>query len=180
MVAGVIMARAFRDTAAWVVELVDVQPESRVLEVGFGPGVGVQYAAHAAVRGFVAGVDCSQTMVKQASRRNAAAIAQGRVGLQRGMADSLPHEDACFDVAFAVNTVHVWPDSELGLHEMRRVLKPGGMVAVGLSPAPASSFAARSGVAAGETLAAMLAEAAFDQVTVRQGPAGSCALAIKR
>jgi 16S rRNA A1518/A1519 N6-dimethyltransferase RsmA/KsgA/DIM1 with predicted DNA glycosylase/AP lyase activity len=36
---GVIMARVNRDAAAQVIEVLDVRPDDKVLEVGFGPGV---------------------------------------------------------------------------------------------------------------------------------------------
>jgi len=39
---GIIMARTNGDCGAWVIELLEVRPNDRVLEVGFGPGVVIQ------------------------------------------------------------------------------------------------------------------------------------------
>ena len=39
------MARTNQKCAAWVIALLDIQPHDRVLEVGFGPGVGIQLLA---------------------------------------------------------------------------------------------------------------------------------------
>ena len=64
---GVIMARANRDAAAQVVEVLDVRPDDKVLEVGFGPGVAIQMLLHRVPAGSVAGVDQSQEMVRQAA-----------------------------------------------------------------------------------------------------------------
>lgn len=51
--------------------LVDIQPDDRVLEIGFGPGIAIERAAELARRGKVIGVDHSELMLRQASRRNA-------------------------------------------------------------------------------------------------------------
>jgi ubiquinone/menaquinone biosynthesis C-methylase UbiE len=73
------MARANRKCAAWVIDLLDVQPRDKVLEVGFGPGVGIQLLISSASAGYVAGVDPSKEMVAQATTRNKKAIERGRV-----------------------------------------------------------------------------------------------------
>jgi hypothetical protein len=39
---GVLIARVNRDAAAQIIELLNVRPDDKVLEVGFGPGVAIQ------------------------------------------------------------------------------------------------------------------------------------------
>ena len=68
---GIIMARTNHDCAAWVIDLLDIQPNDKVLEVGFGPGIGIQLLARSAATGYIAGVDPSEEMVEQAKARNA-------------------------------------------------------------------------------------------------------------
>ena len=79
-VAGQMMARSNRDRSEFVLALLDFQPKDQVLEIGFGPGADLRRASDMA--GFVAGVDHSSLMVKQASQRNAAAIRAGKVKLE--------------------------------------------------------------------------------------------------
>ena len=55
-----------------------------MLEIGFGPGADSRRASQQAA--FVAGVDHSDVMVKQASKRNASAIREGRVELHARLA----------------------------------------------------------------------------------------------
>ena len=126
---GRVMARMNRDANHWVVDLLGIEAGTRVLEVGCGPGAGL---AEALARGadFVCGVDPSKVMLNQAHVKNAAAVAEGRLVLRLASADSLPVDDAAFDVAFAVNSVQVWPDPIAGLKEVRRCLRPGGRVAL--------------------------------------------------
>src|SRR5919106_1309247 len=76
---GLIMARTNREFVYEVIDLLDIQPNDQVLEVGFGPGVGIQRLARLAAAGYIAGVDHSEAMVKQATARNVTAIEAGVV-----------------------------------------------------------------------------------------------------
>ncbi|HEY6684302.1 MAG TPA: class I SAM-dependent methyltransferase, partial [Propionibacteriaceae bacterium] len=70
-VAGWIMGRRSSNVARnrWAVQLLDVQPTDRVIELGCGPGVAIAALATRAIRGLVVGVDHSQVMIRQARRR---------------------------------------------------------------------------------------------------------------
>lgn len=130
---GLIMARTNRQCAEWIVGLLEVQPDDKVLELGFGPGVGIKLLAQAACDGYVFGVDPSKEMVDQAMARNAEAIKSGHVDLRLGSAESLPFADNSFDKAMAINSLQVWPDAIGGLREVRRAIKRSGTVALGFT-----------------------------------------------
>src|SRR3984957_15042542 len=72
-----------------VVSLLAGHPADRVLEIGFGPGVAIAELARAGA-GHVYGIDHSAVMLKQATRRNAAAIRAGRVTLINASVGQLP------------------------------------------------------------------------------------------
>ena len=109
------MARVNRDAAAQVIELLNVRPDDKVLEVGFGPGVAIQLLLQRLPTGSVAGVDQSQEMVRQAAARNADALRNRRVDLRYGSAERLPFADHTFDKALAINSMQAWPDARAGL-----------------------------------------------------------------
>jgi ubiquinone/menaquinone biosynthesis C-methylase UbiE len=163
------MARSNQPCAAWVIDLLAIQPHDSVLEVGFGPGVGLQLLARSASAGYVAGVDASEAMVAQATTRNALAIKHGRVDVQHGAVERLPFADQTFDKALAINSMQVWPDAGAGLREMRRVLKSGGSIALGFTPYAGQP---KSGVPG------MLTAAGFTAAHVVEAEEGFCALAI--
>jgi ubiquinone/menaquinone biosynthesis C-methylase UbiE len=167
---GIIMARMNQQCAAWVTDLLGIQPHDRVLEVGFGPGVGIELLARSVSRGYVAGVDPSEEMVEQATARNAKAVESGRVDLRCGSAERLPFEDTTFTKALAINSMQVWPDAVAGLRELRRVMKPGGRIALGFTPYSGQS---KSG------LPDMLTAAGFTEVHFVEAEEGFCALALK-
>jgi ubiquinone/menaquinone biosynthesis C-methylase UbiE len=128
-VAGFVF-RINREGIHWTIRLLDIQPADQVLEIGFGPGYGVETAAALAPQGKVAGVDFSETMVRRARRRNDAAIAAGRVELHQGDASALPYPENSFDKVFATNVVYFWRDPAATVKELRRVMKPGGRLAL--------------------------------------------------
>ncbi len=154
---GRMMAGRKTDTIERVVELLSIRPTDHVLEVGFGPGDGIQIASTVASEGFVAGVDYSRPMVEMAHDRNAAAIETGSVELQYGAAADLPYEDDRFDRAFSINSMQLWPDACAGLEEMRRVLKPGGTIALAFT-----SHAHQSR----DELVSVLSKAGFEDVQI--------------
>ena len=116
--------------ARWTADLMDVQPDDDILEVGFGNGANIGLLAERASNGHVAGVEISSTAVEMASSRNARAIAAGRVKLHQTSGGVLPFDDGAFDKACTVATAYVFADPSAVFREMHRVLKPGGLAAV--------------------------------------------------
>jgi ubiquinone/menaquinone biosynthesis C-methylase UbiE len=77
-IAGLLMVITNRPINRFVVEMLDVQPRDRVLEIGFGPGACIAMLAQRATDGLVAGVDPSPTMNAQAAARNRPFLRSGR------------------------------------------------------------------------------------------------------
>jgi len=178
---GLIMARLSGARNAWIISLLDVQPEDRVLEVGSGPGAAIQVLADLARNGTVVGIDSSPLMLRQATRRNVRAVRAGRVQLRQGSALALPFEDASFDKALTINSVQIWPDSFAGIKELQRVLKPGGLINVALQPVWAKADAEVRSI--GDDLVELLQRAGFQQTRLEFKPmkpmACVCALGVK-
>jgi ubiquinone/menaquinone biosynthesis C-methylase UbiE len=124
-----------RQRNKWVVSLLEVKPSDRVLEIGFGPGVAIlELSRHIGDEGHVYGVDPSDVMVRQATKRNAAGIAAGRVSLIRASVEQLPAFDEPLDAVMAVNTFGLWPQPAERLGELHRLLRPGGTIAIAIQP----------------------------------------------
>src|SRR5262249_5959028 len=93
----------------------------------------IQRLAELAKSGNVAGIDPSREMVKQARAWKATAIQRRRVDLRQASVECLPFDNNSFDKELAINSMQVWPDLLAGLREMRRVMKPGGKIALGFT-----------------------------------------------
>lgn len=99
------------------------QAQGRVLEVGMGTGRNLPFYDRQRVS-FVVGVDPAIQMHRLAQRRSRqAGIAVELMGLS---AEHLPATDASFDTVVCTYTLCSIPDPLQALHEMRRVLVPGG------------------------------------------------------
>ena len=94
---GLVMASMNGPCGKWVLDHLEVRDSDRVLEVCIGPGLLVLEATKRSPRGLVAGVDPSEIMLAQASRRNASAIGSDRAVLRRAEAADLPFPDRSFD-----------------------------------------------------------------------------------
>ena len=108
------------------VDALDPPPGAAVLEVGFGPGHALEMLARSRPLGLVAGVDHSELMLARARRRLNGGRGDAALDLRLGDAGDLPFPDERFDVVFAVNSFHQWPDKTRALAEMAGVLKPAG------------------------------------------------------
>ncbi|MFB9627354.1 class I SAM-dependent methyltransferase [Nonomuraea helvata] len=163
----------------WAVSLLDVQPTDRVLEIGFGPGVAISEFAGRATRGHIFGVDHSQAMVRQATRRNAAAVRAHRVHLTHASVEQLPSFGDPLDAILAVNSVGFWPAPVERLRELRRLLRPAGRIA--LVSQPRCPGATRDTTArAAQELQDLLTQAGFAHLrveTLELDPPVACVLA---
>ena len=146
----------------WAAQLLDIQPIDRVLELGCGPGVALAALAAQATHGLVVGVDHSHVMIRQARRRNRAAVKAGRVRLIQSPVENLTIEDGQFDAALAVNTVRMWPDPPSQLRDIARLLRPGGRIALVAQPRRDASAATTTEVA--RELEGLLAEAGMEYI----------------
>ena len=144
-------------------ELLNIGPQDRVLEVGFGPGLAVARAAERATDGKVVGIDHSPLMLRQARRLNANAIRAGRVELLLGSADALPRFEERFDKILAVNVSLFWKDPTSVLKSLRSLMKPGGTIALTLQPRSRGATADDTQAAA-KCMAAWLEAAGFGEV----------------
>ncbi len=183
------MARSNESEARWTIDLLTIQPDTRVLEIGFGPGVAIQYAAQQAVQGHVSGIDYSETMVQVARKRNASAIRKGLVDLTHGDVRSLPYVDEEFDRAFTIHCIYFWADPTACLREIRRVLRTNGVLAITILPKDkwpprrTPSTDVFKLYRAGE-VAQLVADAGFRDARVENYPQpdrfpGECILAVK-
>lgn len=137
--AGLIMGRTGVAHNRWAVSHLSITPGDQILEIGFGPGVSIQMLAERATGGYVAGIDPSDEMVRQACRRIAPMIETGRVALHKGSVSALPFENNRFDKVLSVNNIMMWPEIHADLCEVFRVMRPGGLFVVSLNPRWAKS-----------------------------------------
>ena len=104
-------------------DLAGIRSGMRVIDVGCGPGVLTAELVARVGPSAVSAVDPSEPFVIAARERHP------EVDVQRAPAERLPYADGTFDVALAQLVVHFMADPLAGVAEMRRVTRPGGVVA---------------------------------------------------
>lgn len=118
---------------ASAMELLDVGPGRRVLDLGFGGGL--TFGPLLAAGATVVGVDRAGDMVAAATEHEREAVDAGRLRVLTGDASAIPLEDGEVDRVLSVNTVYFWPDLDAALREVHRVLTAAGRVVIGVREA---------------------------------------------
>ncbi|MCC6095004.1 MAG: class I SAM-dependent methyltransferase [Eubacterium sp.] len=113
----------------WAFPMLSWKPGMHILDVGCGGGAAIHEMLKLSDHSQIDGVDYSETSVKTAAETNAAELGR-RVSVTRGNICSLPFADDTYDLVTAVETTYFWPDMEKAFHEIYRVLKKDGVVAV--------------------------------------------------
>ena len=130
--------RTVANSAAYL--LAHLVPGLDVLDVGCGPGTITCDLARAVAPGRVVGIDAAAEIIETA---RADAEEAGVVGVTFEVGDvfALPFDDDSFDVVHAHQVLQHVGDPVAALVEMRRVCRPGGLVAARDSDYPAFTFA---------------------------------------
>lgn len=174
-----------------------LRPGMKVLDLACGPGIVSCLLARMVGEGEVLGLDLSPELIKEAE---AAAGHHGLANLsfRQGNVYGLELEDASFDFIYARFLFQHLEQPQKALVEARRVLKPGGILAIAdvddgwlcLHPEPAAfrSFTSRAAELqsrtggdrlVGRKLGSYLSEAGFEQVQVRVNTVSSGDLGMK-
>ena len=120
------ITNTIRDIHELVIERVDPKPGDRVLDAATGTGA---VAILAARRGAdVVGQDLAPALIDTARER--AAEEGVEVTFEVGDAEAMTYEDASFDVVTSTCGVMFAPDHEAIAHELARVTRPGGRLAL--------------------------------------------------
>ncbi|HSV85859.1 MAG TPA: arsenite methyltransferase [Levilinea sp.] len=153
-------------------------PGETVLDLGSGAGLDCFLAARqVGPTGQVIGVDMTLEMLERA-RATALRLGIHNVDFRQGYIERLPVEDETVDVIISNCVINLSPDKRQALREMKRVLKPGGRIAIAdivtLGPI-ASEFGEQpgawssciSGALDAERWSAWLEELGFDAISIR-------------
>jgi SAM-dependent methyltransferase len=174
-------------TTRRALELIEPQPGARLLDVASGRGASAQLAA----RDFgclVTGLEYGRDAVRGARQAVDAAGLGGRIGFTVGDAEAMPFADGEFDAVLCECSLCTFPDKRRAMDEMRRVLSPGGRLAladvvVDRSRLPAELDGALAVIACvGEALSrrgyeALLADAGFRVIATEPRDEDAAALA---
>jgi ubiquinone/menaquinone biosynthesis C-methylase UbiE len=176
-----------RPVAAELVEVADLRPGERVLDVACGTGIVARLAAErVGPRGAIDGLDPHPGMLAVARE---AAPTDPSITWVQGPAEAIPLPDEGYDVVLCGMGLQFFSDRVAGLREMRRVLVPDGRLLANvpgpapppmeamaaalarhISPESASFVRAVFSLHDADDLRSLATDAGFDDVQVRSEP----------
>lgn len=127
------MARSNADFSRWTVLQLQQRldpPPRRIIEVGPGPGIGLEALLGRFPQAQVWGVDRSPEMLRQAGGRNRHAREVGRLILVHGDVSAV-RDLAPIDLVAANHVLYFWPKPDEVFTSLRSCLAPGGSLALG-------------------------------------------------
>lgn len=133
-IAGMLMASVGAEKNKWTVSLLDIEKDDYVLEIGFGPGLGLHAVSKIVQEGKIVGIDYSEKMLKQAFKRNKVAIQNGQMELIQADVQNLPFFDFTFDKVFTINSIIFWDKPIVALSAIREMMSENGIIAVTVQP----------------------------------------------
>jgi cyclopropane fatty-acyl-phospholipid synthase-like methyltransferase len=147
------------------VDLLGVEPDDRLLEVGCGPGVAASLVCERLATGTMLAIDRSAIQIERARRRNAEHVASGRLELRTAALADLDVGRDRFEKVFAVNVNLFWlgPGSR-ELERVRAALAPGGKLFLFYEPPSAGRLREVTG-----RLAAVLTSGGFSAPEIAGG-----------
>lgn len=107
------------------VSLVEISSDGNILDIGYGNGYLLK-SIYKKTKANLYGIDISEDMKVQATKRNKAASNDGKLFLDTGDCCDLKYADDFFGAVTSINTVYFWEDTIKGLSEINRTLKAGG------------------------------------------------------
>ncbi len=120
-----LMGRWSQKLAPPFIDFAGLADGETILDVGCGTGSLTFALARTAGLREIAAIDYSPVFVEEAIRRNT----DPRIKIRQADACALPFEDGVFDRALALLVLHFVPEADKAVAEMRRVVRPGGVVA---------------------------------------------------
>ncbi len=123
--------RSWRKRVIYEIKKRFTEPASsiHILDVATGTG-DLALAASVLQPAIIEGIDISTEMMKIGRKKVESRGLSDRIVFREGEAENIPFEDNHFDVVMVAFGVRNFENLELGILEMKRVLKPGGVMLI--------------------------------------------------
>jgi len=107
-----------------LIAVIPLDTSDNLLDIGFGNGHLLK-KIYKKKQMDMYGIDISEDALKMATERNKTASKANHLHLQVGDCCDLPFGNEMFSLITSINTIYFWSDTEKGLQEIKRTLKPG-------------------------------------------------------
>jgi SAM-dependent methyltransferase len=101
--------------------------KDKVLEIGYGPGIGIELISRRFESCDIYGIDFSELMFRRATNRNRQLIKNNKVHLLFGDFIETEINTSGYSVIFCINVVYFWDDLQKPFEKIRSLLKDDGI-----------------------------------------------------
>jgi SAM-dependent methyltransferase len=128
MLTSNLMIKGNRSNYEILLNDLDVRPYDKILEIGYGPGIGIKMIAEKCDSCVIHGIDFSKLMYKRASGLNNQYIKDNKVRLLLGDFLTLEVDFKDYDKVYCLNVIYFWNDLLHPFEKIRSILKKCGVL----------------------------------------------------
>ncbi|VEF46082.1 putative methyltransferase [Bacillus freudenreichii] len=133
-IAGEIMDMENRELNKWAVNLLNIKPGERILEIGYGSGYGIAYLLNHHEKVVVDGIDVSEDMKELASKKLKDEIAEQKVNLIVGDINQRRLPSNRYNKILSVNNYSLWDEQLDILNNIYRAMVKEGRIVITMQP----------------------------------------------
>ena len=170
--AGKIMAYENEELYEWTFEQLSITPNDTLLEVGFGPGEGMHLLFEKVPTVQIDGVDPSEEMVKDTSKRNEEKLKKKQLRLFKGTVLEIPNP-MIYDKIYSVNSYPLWENQEACIQKIYSLLKERGILSITVQPRQDEATEEQAHAYA-EEIKEVLKNTGFTSIKVQTKPIKPC------
>jgi ubiquinone/menaquinone biosynthesis C-methylase UbiE len=122
-----IMIKGNRNKYETLIKEMDIRPDDKLLEIGYGPGIGIDMISKLCKTCTIHGVDFSKLMYNEAKKFNKSSIEIGKVQLQYGDFLKLGIAEDQYDKIFCLNVIYFWDELKIPFEKTLSLLKTNGI-----------------------------------------------------
>jgi SAM-dependent methyltransferase len=121
-----IMTKGNRSNYDVLLKDMAIRDNDKILEIGYGPGIGIGMIAAVCASCSIYGIDFSKLMYNKATATNKGFIEAGKVKLLYGDFISTDIQTGGFDKIFCINVVYFWNDLQPPFKKIKALLNSSG------------------------------------------------------
>lgn len=164
------MVKQHQPETYWTIDLLALNKDERLLELGCGAGFAMKLLLQEASVHKITGVDLSETVLKLARKRNWHELLKGSARLVQGDVQQLPFEDQQFTRVYSIQSIYFWDHIDETTAEIYRVLKSNGRVVLTLSNGKSGVLWGGINEMIEEKLIPSMNRQGFKNIEIQKGP----------
>lgn len=170
MYIGEKMVRQHDPETLWTINLLELQQDENILELGCGAGYAMKLLLEQSAVNHVVGLDLSESVLRSASIRNRNDIKKGRARLVKSDVNSLKFQSESFSKILSIHSIYFWDNLPKTISEIYRLLKPEGTTVLTLCDGKSGETWDGIKVMIEQQVVPSMNQSGFKNIEIRRGP----------